>query len=202
MVNRIEGMKVNCTFECKGGERAISSIVPTISQSEDYVKQYIGIWKVMFDRVLELKAQEVLEFGTRDGYSTRLFSKALKITGGQIVTVDRDAVKEPFKEENIVVVRSDIADFRWVEPVDILYIDDWHNNYWLYHELEMFAKLARVVMVHDVVVDRLLLDAVREWCIHNMIDYSVCTQNGCGLAIIEVEKSMAVYTNENKPTGE
>ena len=59
---KIEGLNVECTFDYKGGSKEIKDIMPNISKHEDYVKQYIGIWRVMMDKVVELNAQSVLEF--------------------------------------------------------------------------------------------------------------------------------------------
>jgi len=190
---KVSGINVKCTLDYKGGSKDIQETMPFVSKEEDYIKQYIGIWKVMLEKVQEFSAKKVLEFGTREGYSTRLFSIALKPNDGKIFTVDMNAPKEPFSEENIVPIRSLVEDLDWSTPVDILYIDDWHNGHHLYYELNRFAKLARVVLIHDVCLDEELMNSVTEWCRHNWVIYTIYPVNGCGLAVLEIEKSGAFY---------
>jgi len=198
---QIEGISVSLTLDYKGGKKEIVDTMPLITKNDDFLRQYVGIWRVMFDKVMELNAKKVLEFGTREGYSTRLFSKALRMTGGTITTVDINAPKEPIAEDNVLIVTSDVESYPGF-PCDILYIDDWHNGWHLYYELNKFASWARVIMIHDVCLDDMLLEAIKAWCQQNMMIYTIYPMNGCGLAVIEVEKSSAFYANENKPTGE
>jgi hypothetical protein len=91
--------------------------------------------------------------------------------------------------------------------VDILFIDDWHNPWHLYSELDKFAKWARVVMIHDVSQQdtgllRSLLTSVENWCHDNMMIYTIYPMNGCGLAVIEVEKSREFYADKNESASE
>jgi hypothetical protein len=51
-----------------------------------------------------------------------------------------------------------------------------------------------VVMIHDVCLDDKLMNAVRDWCRHNMMIYEVYPMNGCGLAVIEIMKSRMFYS--------
>jgi len=199
--HRIIGEPVGVELAFKGGSREIKDTMPVICRDKDYVIQYIGIWKIMFDRVISMNAKIVLEFGTREGYSTRLFSKALSLTGGRITTVDINPPKEPFTEENIMTITMPVEEFSGFY-CDILYIDDWHNGFHLYYELNRFAKLAKVVMIHDVSLDNELMDAIREWCRHNMVIYTIYPMNGCGLAVLEIERSGAFYANKNEATSE
>jgi hypothetical protein len=106
----IKGINIDLELDFRSGKRKIKDVMPLICREEDYFKQYLGIWKVMFDTVNELQAKAVLEFGTRDGYSTRLFAEALNRTKGDIYTVDINPPKNDLsKIENIHV-------FRYQEP--------------------------------------------------------------------------------------
>ena len=62
----IKGITVKMNFDYKGGSIELNDTMPHVSEHEDFVKQYIGIWRVMFDKVQELKAWKVVEFGTRE----------------------------------------------------------------------------------------------------------------------------------------
>jgi len=192
-IKEIEGIKIEMHFDYKGGTRKVIESMPNISKDDHYAIQYIGIWKIMFDCVNNMNAKTILEFGTRDGYSTRMFSKILDVTDGNVYTVDINPPKNDLSEfKNVHVITKDIKDFSWTIPVDILYIDDWHNGYWLYHELERFSHLAKIVMIHDIMSDE-LYKGMKEWCVQNMMIYTIYNLNGCGLAIIEIEKSRNFY---------
>lgn len=198
----MKGIQFQMEMDYKGTKKNVLEVLPAISENHDYPIQYAKIWRVMADRVIEMNAKLILEFGTRDGFSTRIFSEALKTTGGEIHTVDINPPKEQFTEENIKVYTCPVEELLWSTPVDILYIDDWHNAWHLYYELNVFAKLAKVVMIHDVCLDSELLSAVDAWCKHNWMIYTVYPLNGCGLAVIEIEKSGYFNANEDKPSGE
>lgn len=196
----MNGMKVLSKLDYKGGKRELLDIMPAISKAENYLNQYIKVWHTMFDIVKALNAKTVLEFGTCDGYSARLFSEAMP--DGQVYTVDINEIK-PFEEKNIHVIHSSVEDLTWTMPVDILYIDDWHNGYHLYYELNKFAKLAKVVIIHDVMLDDELMKAVATWCKQNWVIYTVYTTNACGIAVLEIEKSAALLQPafKDEPTG-
>ena len=61
--------------------------------------------------------------------------------------------------------------------------------------------MAKLVLIHDVCLGE-LLESVSEWCRDNMMIYTVYPMNGCGLAVIEVEKSLAFYADKDKTSGE
>ena len=192
----MEALKATMEIDYKGGKMKLVDTMPNLTTEEDYVKQYHGIWRVLTAKVEELNATKVLEFGTREGYSTQIFSQALKKTGGDIITVDKDQPKEREKLlalGNVFVARSTVEKYLPHNDVDILYIDDWHNPWHLYWELNTFAHRARVVMIHDVCLESGqkgdLLRAIQEWCIQNMVIWTVYPVNQCGLAVLEIEKS-------------
>lgn len=193
-------IRVKQIVEYKGGNSELYDLMPNYSQNHDYIRQYCKIWHVLISKVHEMKALSVLEFGTREGYSTRLFAGALQKTGGRIYTVDLKQITT-FEEKNVFPISSRIEEFYWGTPVDILYIDDWHNEHHLYYELETFYKMARVIMIHDVCLDDGLARAVHLWCKHNFMIYTGYYINECGLMIIEVEKSL-LFQNEHKTAGE
>jgi len=194
----MEMNQICVSFDVKGGKKDITDLMPSISLENDFIVQYFGIWKVIDIVIKDLEAKTVLEFGTREGYSTRLFNKY--IPEGDIFTVDIDKPKTDLSEfKNIHCIQSDVMALEWSLPVDILYIDDWHNPWHLYSELDKFSKHARVVMIHDVCLEMgnpsSLLRAIEEWCVRNMVVWTIYPMNGCGLAVIEIEKSRGFYAN-------
>lgn len=200
MKKDIELYEAGVSFVSKGSTFEIKDMMPNISLNEDYVLQYFGIWKVMFRKVLDMKAKIVLEFGTRDGYSARLFASALNETGGVIHTIDKDDLKDPNVfdgYDNIVFRKTFVEELNWGLPVDILFIDDWHDPHHLYWELNQFAKFAKVVMVHDICQEaenrKSLAYAVEKWCFDNMAIYTNYPVNKCGLSVIEMQNSGVFY---------
>lgn len=194
-------MQTKMTMAYKAGNIEINEAIPYISDDKEYYDQYMGIWKVLILSVNDLKAKTVLEFGTREGYSTKLFSHALKKTGGMIFTIDKDEPKDRKSLEelgNVSIITQDIDLLDWATPVDILYIDDWHNPWHLYSELERYAKLAREVIIHDVCNEKDntsldLMSAITQWSRHNMCMMTMYPMNPCGLAVLHIEKSKEFY---------
>ena len=199
-------LKINFSLDTKGvfQHRVRDHLIPAISQDKDYFAQYCGVWEYLYSHVLKLDAKKVLEFGTREAYSTRLFALALRKTGGHIWTVDvtdpklNDREKQEFS--NITFLKTDVTKLDWKEPVDILFIDDWHNKWHLYWELATFGKLARTIIIHDVVQnhgkEEWISSAVIEYCIQNLIPFTFIPLNGCGLIVIEAEDHKNFYEKE------
>ena len=175
---------------------------------DDFITQYVGIWEVMTYFVEFLNAKKVTEIGTSKGYSTRIFSRALKKTGGKLISIDRVDHKIPQSIlktlTNVEFVKADIMKHN-LEETDILYIDDWHNQFHLYEELIKFSSKAKVIMIHDIMagydVFPALLNGVLNWCMRNFMPVTVYPLNFCGLAVIECEKFRGFYsTFKDKPT--
>ena len=178
--------------------------IPIWINTEDAVRQYVGIWKVMLDTILGLKAKKVLEFGTREGYSTKLFSEFLRFTEGHLWTVDLNEPKidVDYKKQmdNVTFLQMDVLhlDVVWKDYVDVLYIDDWHNAYHLYEELDRYAKFAKVILIHDICQDWVvrtgIMNGLMEWCKKEFMPYTIYPLNACGLAVIENEKWRHFYS--------
>ena len=191
MSHQVPCKKISAKFDFKTFENAD---IPEWFENNDCTRQYFEIWKIFLKYVLDLKAKKVLEFGTRDGYSTRLFSDFLKFTGGHLTTVDLDKPKiaDTSTMDNVTFIQSDILNLDWKEEVDILYIDDWHSPYHLFGELDRFSKYAKVVMIHDVMqewqIKTGIMNGVIAWCQKEFIPFTIYPLNACGLAIIENKK--------------
>jgi len=175
---------------------------------DDFINQYVGIWEVMTYFVELLNAKKVTEIGTCKGYSTRIFSRALRKTGGKLISIDRIDHKIPRSIlktlTNVEFVKADIMQHDLAET-DILYIDDWHNQFHLYEELSKFSSKAKVILIHDIMagydVIPILLKGVLNWCMRNFMPVTLYPLNFCGLAVIECEKFRGFYsTFKDKPT--
>lgn len=195
-------------FSVKLDFKTIKHIIhPEFLTNEDAVRQYYGIWKIIAMFMKSFKAKKVLEFGTREGYSTQLFSHLLRFEEGHLWTVDlaepkiEPAIKE--KLDNVTFIQMDILnlDTIWKEYVDILYIDDWHNPYHLYQELDRYARFARLIMIHDVVQNwqthEWLLPAIFSWCLKENLPFYTYPLNCCGLVVIPREEFQNFYEYES-----
>ena len=178
---------------------------PEFLNHKDAIDQYYGIWKLFWMYVSNLKATKVLEFGTREGYYTQLFSHLLRANDGHIWTVDLADPKiygeDKDKLDNVTFVKGNTLDpSLWNEPVDILYIDDWHNGYHLFGELDRYAKYAKVILIHDVVQNwqthEWLLPAIFSWCHRENLPFITYPLNPCGLVAIHREEFKNFYTSE------
>ena len=170
--------------------------IPEFLTHQDAVRQYVGIWKIFLNLIINTDAKKVLEFGTREGYSTSMFSEFLRFTEGHLWSVDlvdhKISEEDIKKMDNVSFIKSDVFKLDWCLPIDILYIDDWHNSFHLYEELDRFAKYAKVVMIHDVCqewqITTGIMNGVIQWCQKEFMPYTIYPLNACGLAVIEVEK--------------
>ena len=177
--------------------------IPPCLNTDDAIRQYVGIWKIFLSYILGMKAKKVLEFGTREGYSTKLFSQFLRFTEGHLWTVDLNPHKIPKEEakqmDNVTFLQMNVLhlDVVWKDYVDILYIDDWHNSFHLYEELDRYSRLAKVIMIHDVIQDwektSGIMNGLISWCQKEFIPYTIYPLNACGLAVIEMEKYRDFY---------
>jgi len=171
------------------------------TELDEFINQYVGIWEVMTYFVELLKAKKVTEIGTCKGYSTRIFSRALKKTGGKLISIDRVDHKIPQSIlktlNNVEFIKADIMKHD-LEETDILYIDDWHNQFHLYEELVKFSSKAKVIMIHDIMAgydnSPFLLNGVLNWCMRNFMPVTLYPLNFCGLAVIECAKFRDFYS--------
>ena len=183
---------------------------PEFLNHKDAVDQYYGIWKLFWMYVYNMKAKKVLEFGTREGYSTQLFSNLLRATDGHLWTVDLADHKIPKeiaeKMDNVTFIKEDVTRLGWLEEswfqedFDILYIDDWHNPYHLFGELDRFAKYARVIIIHDIVQNwqthEWLIPPIFSWCHKEFLPFIVYPLNSCGIVAIHREEFQNFYQVE------
>lgn len=100
------------------------SPIDTIPQTAQGVNPFR---ELLYQLIVLNKYQKVLETGTDVGDSARIFSSALQVTSGQLVTVD---IKPPVNDwpaswpvKNIQFVTGDSKQLRLKEEIDCLYLD-------------------------------------------------------------------------------
>ena len=157
-------------------------------------REYVCIWELMQDYVVREGVKTILELGTRNGNSTRIFAEALLRTGGEIWTVDLNEptwTKKQMRDfPNVHFVKSDVLKLEWDKKVDLVYIDDYHQRFHVFQELVKYSKVTNTIMLHDVLKIIYgrggIIEAIEQWCYENLKAYSVYPFNNCGLAVIHV----------------
>jgi cephalosporin hydroxylase len=108
----------------------------------------------LYDLVIELKAQRVLELGVRSGVSTTAFLAALEQTGGHLWSVDVNPVPPLNGPWTFVQGCSDdktlVQDVAGDDPFDIVFVDTDHTYELTKAEIDTWAPHVSGAMVfHD-----------------------------------------------------
>lgn len=151
--------------------------------------------EVLYESVMSLNAQVVVEIGTNIGDSARIFSTALRHTGGHLWTLDTQGANctgiagnwvESWDCSNITFLVGDSATYPWEPPIDLLLIDGAHEYPAVSTDLAVWWPRVREggrMLVHDVTLMDDVHRAWREWVTR---ERRVCTYypHGVGLAVI------------------
>ena len=108
---------------------------------------------IIFNWVIKLKAQMILELGVRSGESTKAFLQALAYTGGKMTSMDIDDCSRVSVAPNWKFVQGDDLKLEFREQVDILFIDTNHTYTQTLLELIRYAPSVTedgVILLHDV----------------------------------------------------
>jgi predicted O-methyltransferase YrrM len=97
--------------------------------SKDYVKK---IYRFIYDNEKYKKNINILEFGVREGRSTKLFLDLCSINYGKLISVDIDNYSNLFKNNNWTFINSRDDDYENVSSYfnnnfDIILIDSLHE---------------------------------------------------------------------------
>ena len=104
------------------------------------------------------KDKVIVELGTNEGTcSTVAWTAAINETGGVLYTIDIEdrGQRERLSEESnvIIIIENDLSvGEKWDKPIDILYIDDGHEEGHVFKEVELFApKIVSggLILFHD-----------------------------------------------------
>lgn len=108
--------------------------------------------ELFYDTCIEKNAQMVVELGVRLGNSTRVFMEACKITGGKLISVDKDDCSWISGLEDWIFIQADSTKIRICTPIDILLIDSSHDYNSTTIELKNLLPMIKkdgVVFMHD-----------------------------------------------------
>lgn len=114
---------------------------------------------VMLGLVIALKAKRVVELGVRGGGSAYPLLLGTQLTRGELVSVD---IKEPDRSwaDNIKLgshwrtITSDSIEYlkSRKEPIDLVFVDDWHEYSHVVQQLEILKDLVSpsgLILIHD-----------------------------------------------------
>jgi predicted O-methyltransferase YrrM len=142
-----------------------------IRQSLDFLQQYArahpksdiaALLPYIYTSVVEFGAREALEFGVREGESSRALLLAMKKTGGRLVSVDLGEELDTTWHEQLGGEENGpweviIGDSQSVDlpdrPYDFAFVDSGHTYECTWNELERLNKLIAgpkgMIMLHD-----------------------------------------------------
>jgi len=86
----------------------------------------------MFDTIKEIKSPKVLEFGVKEGRSTKMFLDLCKNNDGKLISVDINDYKDLFKDSNWNFIQCRDDNFEKLDnylkdKLDIIYLDSLHE---------------------------------------------------------------------------
>lgn len=174
------------------------SPVDTIPQT---TVDFAAFKHLFFALVVGEKYQKVVEVGTDVGDSTRIFSKALQITGGRLLSID---IKPPvddwptktnWEPKNIDFMTQNSANVKLAQPVDLLFLDGDHTYVHIKQELEQLGVWVRMggkILLHDAFHQEFgepTQRAVFEFCRKHLLTATFYPHQD-GLAVIEVTHAL------------
>jgi len=119
----------------------------------------------LYQSILDLNAQIVVEIGTKEGKSAKIIVEALKRTGGHLYSVDKCEYK-PVDSPFITYVTSDFVKFNIDNPIDVLFDDGSHDYEEVRKALDNFwssINTPGLYIVADVDSHILAKEAVTDW---------------------------------------
>ena len=87
---------------------------------------------IIVSQLKSLKNSTILEFGVKEGRSTKIFLQHCKKNGGKLFSIDVDDYKEKFDDSNWTFIQSRDDNFDFLEnqlpkKFDIIYLDSLHE---------------------------------------------------------------------------
>ena len=181
--------------------------MPTVNFEEIYqaTQDFKEQLPFLIQTVVALNAQTVLELGTDVGDSTRIFSRALTLTGGRLFTVDLKPPKWDARlmraYYNVHVITAESTSIGWDQPLDLVFIDDHVAGMDVYThllaELNKFGRWVRVggqILVHDTLHNEFgppIQKAMTEWTTKHELPF-VNDVRQHGLGIIQITHKLEI----------
>jgi cephalosporin hydroxylase len=98
---------------------------------------------------LDTEAKLIVEFGVRDGGSTKAFLKVAEILGARVISIDIEDCSNVSNSPHWEFKQMDDLFFEINEPIDVLLIDTSHTYQQTIKELRKFAPQSKIVILHD-----------------------------------------------------
>jgi len=160
------------------------------------IRDDLGVHKPrLYERALS--AQRIVEIGTRDGNSTRIFDKALQNAGrgGGLTSIDLDPPRNDWPAQHPVphttFLPGDSLTVAWAQEIDLLFIDGNHDHDQVIQELKKYGPWVHVggrILLHDILQNAFgngVMKATAKWCDEVKLSWTVHV-GGHGLGEIEV----------------
>ena len=138
---------------------------------------------VLYELGLWMKAQTILELGTRGGKSLRIWVEVAKKTGGHVWSMDKDDHDPDLGNENrpyYTFVYADDMVHKWYKPIDILYIDSSHEYQHTKDEMTkywQFVSCPGLMIVADSDSHFPQKQAVNDWAEERRMGFISDTRN-------------------------
>lgn len=161
------------------------------------------IWEhlpTLLSLVHKLRAEHVIELGTRTGVSTTALLYALEATGGRLTSIDIDPRPEIPASDHWTFIQGNDLDpviVRELDEADLIFIDTSHTYEQTLAELNIYQHLIRrpgLIALHDTEVARMrgipkppypVKTAVEDFCAAEGFNWT--NDPRCwGLGVIEV----------------
>lgn len=147
---------------------------------KDWYFKNLGHWSDIVDhlpRLYESAKGNVVEIGTRAGYSTSAFLAGVAERGGHLTSIDINECLSSLKHPQWTFVKADsitqgktIADS--LPEIDVLLVDGDHSYEGCLSDLQTFGKKAKKIFVHDTDAENYpgVRSAVRDFVIDTKRD--------------------------------
>ena len=174
---------------------ALNHPADTIPQESPPDQYPIPICRILWDAVVILQAKVILEIGTCGGDSARIFSAALRETGGHLYSLDHSGARGDWPEKwdcsNITFLVGNSLSYPWEKELDLLYIDGDHTYATVFSDLTRFAPWVRPggkILLHDTRLegtDFSVRKAIFDWTGQHLLPWTEYP-HVYGLGIIEI----------------
>jgi len=127
----------------------------------------------MYKIILMNNLRTILDLGTNYGFITRWLVIGAFQNNGLVTSVDiHDRnLKSYFKyyeiDNHFKFIKADDRTLKWTKKVDLLFIDTSHKYEHTLFELNKYAKFAKMVFLHDILLEKDVRKAAREFAEKN-----------------------------------
>lgn len=114
--------------------------------------------KYIYNSIKNINKLNILEFGVKEGYSTKLFLNLVKKNQGNLVSVDVNKSINDFKSKRWTFLQTRDDDFLSVKKkikkkIDVIYIDSYHEPEHIkkiFYYYYSFLKINGLIFIDDI----------------------------------------------------